>query len=468
MQYNNPTGGVPSSVGAQFNVFLYQKKALIEAAKKAVFSPMASTQYMPKHFGKEIRLFHYVPILDSRNLNDQGIDATGVTIDKSKYYVTLSRAQDIFPTEAAADAAKAALDAVTGGGGSSIATKGGSGSAWTLTYSKAKLAGTTQVLADAIKAAVPAAYVQQGSGNLYGSSKDPGVIAASFPTLDENGGRVNRVGYVRRELSGTFNSFGFFHEWTAESLAFDTDAELEMHWEREMLIGAQEISEDMLQVDLLDAAGVIRYAGTATTPYTLNASCVVTYSDIMRLGIDLDNNLAEKGLKIIAGSRMTDTRTIPGARVMYIGSELLPTLKAMKDLHNNPAFIEVHKYADAAGNGILNGEVGSIDNFRIVVVQKMLRWQNAGAVRSDASFYGDSRYDVFPMLVVTSDTFTTIGFQTDGTNTKWKTYMKKPGIDTVSETNPFGRKGLSSIQWYYGFLCYRPERIGLIKTVAKM
>lgn len=32
------------------------------------------------HFGKEIRFYVYVPLLDDRNLSDQGIDAQGAVL----------------------------------------------------------------------------------------------------------------------------------------------------------------------------------------------------------------------------------------------------------------------------------------------------------------------------------------------------------------------------------------------------
>ena len=146
---------------------------------------------------------------------------------------------------------------------------------------------------------------------------------------------------------------------------------------REMINGANEITEDALQIDLINAAGVIRYAGNATSNATVGADDVVTYGDIMRLSIDLDNNRCPKKTTVITGTRMIDTRVVPACRVMYCGSELLPTLKAMKDLHNEPAFIPVEKYA-AAGT-VLNGEAGSIDAFRVIVVPEMLKWAGAGA-----------------------------------------------------------------------------------------
>lgn len=78
------------------------------------------------------------------------------------------------------------------------------------------------------------------------------------------------------------------------------------------------------------------------------------------------------------------------------------------------------------------------------------------------------KYDVFPMLCVGSEAFTTIGFQTDGKGVKFVTSTKKPGNDQVSTSDPYGLNGLTSIRWYYGTVILRPEWIGLLKTVAPM
>ena len=388
MQYNAPAGGTPSSVGNQFNTFHYIKQALIEARKEQYFSQLADTTSMPKNMGKKIKRYHYIPLLDDANINDQGINAAGVTI---------------------------------------------------------------------------------ANGNLYGSSKDVGTITDKLPVLSETGGRVNRVGFKRKELEGSFEKFGFFDEYTQESLDFDTDAELLQHINREMLNGANEITEDALQIDLLNSAGVIRYAGGATQNSKIDGTDLVEFGDLMRLSIDLDNNRTPKHTKMITGTRMVDTATIQGARVLYCGSELIPTLKGMKDLHGNPAFISIEKYA--AGGQTLTGEIGTIDQFRIVIVPEMLKWAGAGAAIAvgDAAHYETAgKYDVFPMLVIGSESFTTIGFQTDGKSVKFKIYHKKPGEQTADRNDPYGETGFMSIKWYYGFMVLRPERIGLIKTAAKI
>ena len=460
--YNQPTQGSPSSVGNQFRTDFYQKKALIEVLKEQYFTPLASVTAMPKNMGKQIKQYLYLPLLDDRNLNDQGIDAAGAAISMTGYTVILPIAAQSFSVQANADAAVAAINAVSAG----VAVKSGTGP-WIVTSSKLNLGVTTQALSAAVVAAVPGARAVQGSGNLYGSSKDIGTIPGKMPALTENGGRVNRVGFKRKELTGTFNKFGFFDEYTQESLDFDTDEQLMEHITREMLRGANEMTEDALQIDLLNAAGIVKLCGSAISVDQMGTNSVVTYGDLMRLSINLDNNRTPKQTTIITGSRMVDTRTIPGGRVMFIGSELLPTLKAMKDLHNNPAFISVEKYANA-GNTV-NGEVGAIDQFRIVVVPEMMKWAGAGAVTTDTLNYDNGlRYDIFPMLVVGDESFTTIGFQTDGKTVKFKITNKAPGDETADRNDPYGETGFSSIKWYYGFMALRPERIALLKTVARL
>ena len=385
-QFKNPPT-TPSSIGPQITNEFYQKKALIEIAKEQYFGQLADVTSMPKNMGKKIKRYHYLPLLDDANINDQGINAAGATI---------------------------------------------------------------------------------ANGNLYGSSKDIGTISGKLPVLSENGGRVNRVGFKRKEIEGTLEKFGFFDEYTQESLDFDTDADLLQHVNREMLAGANEITEDALQIDLINAAGIVKYAGNATSNVTVGADDLVSYRDLMHLAIDLDNNRTPKHTTAITGTRMVDTRTIPACRVAYIGSELLPTFKAMKDLHNNPAFIPVEKYA--AGGATLNGEVGSVDNFRLVVVPEMMKWAGAGADAStdSANYETGNKFDVFPILVIGNESFTTIGFQTDGKTVKFKITHKKPGDETADRTDPYGETGFMSIKWYYGFMALRPERIALIKTVARL
>lgn len=406
LNYNAPKEGAKSSIdGAgsdQNNTFFWLKKAIIQSRREQYFMPLANVTNMPKNYGKSIRVYEYVPLLDDRNINDQGLDANGVTI---------------------------------------------------------------------------------ANGNLYGSSRDIGTITSKLPTLTENGGRVNRVGFTRISREGTIHKFGFFMEFTQESMDFDTDADLMNHLSRELMNGAVQLTEAVLQKDLLAAAGVVVYAGAAMADNQVKGevtpanggvpeipASIVSYKNLMRLDQVLNDNRTPKQTTVITGSRLVDTKTIPAGRIMFIGTELVPLLRGMKDLFGNAAFIPVQQYGDAGT--VLNGEIGTIDAFRIILVPEMLNWSGAGAVVGTNPGYrattvaGVTRYNVYPMLVVGEDSFTTIGFQTDGRTVKFNVTTKMPGNATADRNDPYGETGFSSIKWYYGFMAWRPERIAVVKTVA--
>lgn len=482
-EYNDPIGGTESSVGTQLRTDYYQKKALIEARKLQFFGQLADVTAMPKNMGKTIKRFHYLPMLDDANINDQGIDAAGVSTANE---VTITvRGADVAGT------AGAGIEANFVGNGADAATALTAAQLIIVQWAeKAKAAGglglataagtTAQKYTEVTTTAGASAYDKgyrfvvsaavAGSGNLYGSSKDVGYISGKLPLLSEAGGRVNRVGFKRIELEATLEKLGFFDEYTQESLDFDSDEELAMHVNREMLNGAQEITEDALQIDLLNGAGVIRFGGVATATAEITGEGAniskISYADLMRMEIDLDNNRCPKSTTMITGTRMVDTKTVEATRYMYIGSELIPLVKTMVDSFGNQAFIPVHKYA-AAGT-VANGEIGKIGGFTIIVVPEMMHWAAAGGTVTTNGGYRESagKYDVFPMLVVGSGSFTTIGFQTDGKSVKFKIFHKKPGQETADRNDPFGESGFMSIKWFYASMILRPERIALAKTVA--
>ncbi len=466
--YNAPPS-TPSSVGTQFTTHYYDRKALIEARREQFFGQLADVTSMPKNMGKTIKKYHYIPLLDAQNINDQGIDANGVTLTSTQWFVRYPSATYSVLNASAAAFVAAINDNIDSNGSARIVAAAGSAGA---THTPVTLADSLTVKylnstkKDAALALNIGAQAYQASGNLYGSSKDIGYIPSKLPLLSETAGKVNRVGFKRKDLEGTFENFGFHSSYSTDSLNFDTDADLMMHLNRETVNAAMKITEDALMVDLITNAGVIRYTGNATSNATLDESDTLVYKDLQQLSIDLDNNRCPKETKIITGTRLTDTKVIPACRVAYCGSELIPTLEAMEDLHNNPAWIPLESYA--AGTTPLVGERGRIGDFRFVIVPDMVKFAGQGAADASGTHYAtNGKLDVLPILVVGSESFTTIGFNTDGKSSKFKTVHKKPD-ELYSLDNPYGKTGFMSIEWYYGFMLLRGERIALIKTVGIM
>lgn len=365
----------------------FKRKALIDVVKEQYFQPLATVTNLASNSGKYIKQYVWHPLLDDRNKNDQGIDATGATYE---------------------------------------------------------------------------------DGNLYGSSKDISTIVGKLPTLHETGGRYNRVGFTRTLIEGTVANLGFFFEFTRDELMFDSEPELYSHFTREALRGANEIVEDALQIDLINGAGVVYYCGSATSDETMDATCELTYKDLIKLSKMLDDNHVPTHYKMFTGSTNTDTRTVDGGWSIYCGSEVRETLMSMKDLHDRPAFIPVEQYA--SGVTPVKGEVGRIYKFRIIEVPEMMHWEGAGATATEETAVENNgtNINIYPMLIIGSESFTTIGLRTDGRTHKFEIMSKMPGQATADKNDPYGRTGWWSIQWWYGTMITRPERLFLIKTVARI
>lgn len=491
--------GSNSHIGTQLTEFYYQRKALIEQRKTQYFGQLGDTTNLPKHMGKTLKRYLYLPLLDDRNINDQGIDADGAadilsrTIEVRKPNSSGAAGQNstaeelslYFTAEGANNTISAAVLLTNlqrqvyawavkskdlGGAGLTsanlLADSDGNAAA---NYTEISTTGDESAYDLGYRFTVHDAVPRHG--NLYGSSKDVGTIAGKLPALGENGGRVNRVGFRRVHLEGSINKFGFFDEYSKESMDFDTDAQLMEHVNREMLNGAGEMTEDALQIDLLNSAGVVVLGGEATATNEITGAngataSVIDYADLQRLDIELTNNRCPKQTTIQTGTRLVDTQTIPGARYMYIGSEMQTVIEDMVDQHSRPAFISAEKYA--AGTRLATGEIGMIGKFRVILVPEMMHWAGAGAAEGTNDGYRATggNYDVYPMLVVGDASFQTIGFQTSGQSTKFTIYHKKPGLATADKSDPYGEQGFMSIKWYYGFMVLRPERIAVCKSVA--
>jgi len=465
--------GADSTIGEQIVQEAYWRKAIVDAQRDMYFMPLAEVKDMPRNSGKTMKANVYYPLLDNRNVSDEGIDAVGAienafastgfpalhvygdAINVSKPDATNFPGQDanggydvgVAPSAAGFDAAVAAARA-----------------AIVAAYDGVNGAG-----AFATDSAANGWIIDFGYSNLYGGSRDPGVIGAKLPVLQEGAQRVNRVGTNRVVVEGSIEQYGFFTEYTEDSLMFDTDAELLMHITTEMMHAAVEQTEDLLQRDLLGSAGsagTVKYGGSATSIATVDAGDEVTYDDFVNLSIELDLNRTPKHTSIITGSRMFDTKTVNSARFMYVQPEAIPFLESLTDYHGNKAMIEVRHYEGQTTT--MNGEVGTIGSFRIVANPEMMFYESAGDTDLTGGLKSGNgtNADVFPFLVVGEDSFSTIGFMSDGKkrNTKFTIHNLKPGADSVTRENPYGNMGLMSIRWWYGFLLKRPERLAVMYT----
>jgi len=418
--YNAGTDTNPSSVDMlpnqeQLNPFYYDRQAVIEANKKAYIGQLSGVRNQPKHAGKEIKKHLIIPLLDDRNINDQGINAAGVVLDPAT---------------------------------------------WTSITADGVVDFTHATEADAITAAGDGGTVKQTSGNLYASSKDIATVTALTPVISETGGRNNRVGFSREILTSTMENYGFFYEFTADDLNFDSDPKLYSHLYREAGKAMGEMVEKSLMVDLINNAGIEIYTGNKTSVGTIVAGDKVTLAELRQMNKILNANMCPKDTQVISGSRNIDTKVVGQARYAYTTDDMVMTLEdIMNPITGKHMWAYVEEYADGAKysrSNIANGEVGKISNTRFIEHPEMLVFENKGDIATGGGL------DVHPILYVGSGSFTQIGFQSNGSKTKFEIIVKKPGKEIADRQNPYGKVGFVSSSYWYGVLVERDDWIGTI------
>jgi len=107
-----------------------------------------------RNFGDSIVKYVDIPIIDDKNITDEGLDANGVRMVPGVWYAYDKEGQRI-------------TAGATEDNGQGYATK-----------------------QDALNAAGADGYIKAGNANLYGSSKDIRVQNGAMPLLREEGGRV--------------------------------------------------------------------------------------------------------------------------------------------------------------------------------------------------------------------------------------------------------------------------------------
>ena len=329
--------------------------------------------------------------------------------------------------------------------------------------------------------------VAYANGNLYGSSRGMGVIAGKLPDLTEDAEMVNKVSFSRKEVRGNIVNRGFYFNWTKDEVAFDTDPNWKKHVTEQAVRGANQINEDVLAIELINGAGVTYFAGDATTVATIDSTSVPTLKDLWRLDTELDNNKCPKDTKIIAGSKLTDTKTVSAARYMFISPDMkldFMNIEALDSTATNPkmAFVPVKEYADAIGGKgkyvkSIHGEIGAVGPFRIVVHPKMVRYSDATGGASGAAwttsatndlFRNDgTKFEAYANLVVGSECFTHIGFEYGaGTKGKFSVTTKTPE-QLRSTINPYAKTGMTVLEFWNGVLINRPDHLAVYNTSSQ-
>jgi len=288
------------------------------------------------------------------------------------------------------------------------------------------------------------------NGNGYGSTRDLGKVTTGMPALAEGAGRVNRVGVVKKTIETSLKRLGNFIEYNDEVDKFSEDS-VQIHYREELGYMAGQVQDDLVQIDMINAAGIVAYAGSKTKISGLVAGDFPTYDLIRTTCKQLFVNKAKKNTTLVGGTNKIDTRTINSAWLAFVSSDMKFILEGVKDNDGVTAWIPAYKYASAGT--LAKGEVGAIHDTRFIEAPRMMGYDSGAVIAGD----GTTTVATSPILYVTEDSFATVGL---AGNKKIVFKSKAPGKAT--EFDPYGLKGLFSYSFFYASIAIRPERIATI------
>ena len=427
-KYNS---GTDSSSGANTVTHYHDRMGIKAAIDENLFSQAADRRNMPKRYGKTYKVSKWLHILDDDNMNDQG---NMVWDEGTQSYVP-----------------------VTDNAGYKVLNKCFLDHRYDGADSTAKHAAA---LADAQKYATdmgaPAPVeIAAGThnGNQYGSSRDIGYVTDNMPVLQEGASEVGRVGVTKITVETSLKRFGNYLEYTDEVELFSEEP-VQIHYKEELGYMAGQVQDDLTQIDMINAAGVVAYTGTATSRDTVTdiMAGVQGYNLIRKATKQLFINKAKKTTSIIAASTKIATTPVNAGWTAFTDSDVKYDLESLVDTAGNPAWIPVHKYA--SGGNIRKGEVGSVHDTRFIEAPRMLYSKKDEEFNSQAA-------DVHFILYVTPDSFATVGLQ--GQN---KIMFKSKAPGTADSTDVYGLRGFFSYNFFYASIALQPERICRIECAA--
>jgi N4-gp56 family major capsid protein len=250
-------------------------------------------------------------------------------------------------------------------------------------------------------------------------------------------------------LETKLSRHGSFLEYSDEVELFSEDS-VKTHYYQEMGYAANQMQDDLLQMDMLNLAGVTLYAGGHSRISDIVAGDLPTFNLLRTATKQLSKNLAKKHTKLISGSVKVDTKTVAAGYFAFIGPDMRYVLETLTD-GADKVWVPAYKYA-AAGN-LADGEEGAIHETRFIQSTRMMMYAQG------ASPGGTLQTDVYPILYVTDGSFATVGLQGKG---KISFKGKAPGVPTVED--PYGLRGLYSFNFFYAGIALRPE--GILKILA--
>lgn len=427
MIYNNPHWAVSggnvvqadkSSIGEQLRLDIIMKQVMVDLRDQRYFTQMSGVYNLEKHSGKTIKKMHQIPLLDDRNVNQQGIDAAGTA--KGKF-------------NANGNLYGSSLDMNTITKSAPTLTEIG-GRVNRVGFTRQTIEGTVHRL-----------------GFFYEFTNEALTFDTDAAMLQHMGREAMEAAYLIQEdmiAMELINGAGHkYYTGAATSLATMTGE------------GAVAAHSVVTYKDLQRLAMALK---EAKAPNRLAASRGSRIIDTKIIGsgyalfvhYDMENMLRD--MKDAAGNQAF----IPVEKYANGANTLNGEIGAIGQFR----IISVPRMPRYEGVGA--EDAGKDSTFRT----------SAGKLVADGGYGSNTDtsknyYDVYPLMAVASEAFTCLGFQASNMGGKGNFSMitKMPGAATASASDdPYGESGFTSIKWTHGMLIERPEWIAVINSICEL
>lgn len=195
------------------------------------------------------------------------------------------------------------------------------------------------------------------------------------------------------DVYATALQYGDFVTLT-DKLQMETEDPIET--EATMVLGEQAAETiDTLVRDVLAAGTNVQYASTAAARTDITASMKLTAAEIREAVLTLKKNKARKIMDMVNAQVGYNTTPVDSCFVAITSPQ------GEFDIKGDSAFVPVEKYAGGLKNGPLQGEIGKVDDVRILVTTQSKSFVNGGSSNADvhttlvmgANAYGVTRID---------------------------------------------------------------------------
>lgn len=438
----------------------FVSKAIVEMpARQTVFLNRGNRDNQPENHGDTFTMQVNYPVLHEGNMIDGGIDANGALYLGNNWYVYLKTG--------VLDSTYKADDYMVAGA-----------MEYPAAVAAAKAAAEARVIAIA-----DSATIKSGAGSIKNGDGSYLVERDALTPIPETGGQMNEVGGSTKLVSAKVTKHGANSKYTVLSNKLDSRLKLIGKTIKDLGRFRKEAQESQARASVIAASETNRLLAstTAVAPAELDGADVLTYEVFEAWEQDIQNAEIPLQTMIVSGSTKIDTKVVDGAYLVYIAKEVVPTLRKILKPGNTgeSAWIPAAQYKYGMSNEFdgLDGEVGSLEGlpFRFVVVQDMPTYKGQGEVVGDVADAGSAtaqamayktgaNYDVFPLVVVGDDAYTTLSY---GWGNVMSEHVKPTRSINGTGTDIYATQGAIVTEWSYGFLVYRPERIRQLACVVR-